>query len=53
MGEQIGSGPDLFVHSPIALLHPSVPSIPGRGVQEGGGEGDDLLFSDLANLQCS
>lgn len=53
MGKQIGSGPDLFVHSPIALLCQSVPSIPGRGVQEGGGEGDDLLFSDLANLQCS
>lgn len=53
MGKQIGRGPDLFVHFPIVLLHQSVQSIPGRGVGEGGGEGDDLLFSDLANLQCS
>lgn len=53
MGKQIGSGPDLFVHSLVVLLHQSVQSIPERGVQEWSGEGDGLLFSDLANQQCS
>lgn len=34
----------------VVLLHLSVQSIPGTG---GDGEDDDLLFSDLTNLQCS
>lgn len=38
MGKQIGSGPDLFVRSPVVLLHQSVQSIPERGVQEWSGE---------------